>query len=176
MLRLIDGISKHHDVPIKKWLAEGATFKYIGANVDKQRGVRNVCSDHVCKMIHILQLEQHSHVADLMSIPWKVFLPINADIQAVKHNLLILVSRLLTNYIKDLSPLSKSVPQHIKHQYTQEISMRLDVAVLDVLMKNETCRADMVQILQSTCMQMYLGDNHPPTSKITSGGDQLTCE
>ena len=53
MLRLIDGISKPHDVPINKWLAEGATFKYIGDNVDKQRGVCDVCSDHVGKMIHM---------------------------------------------------------------------------------------------------------------------------
>lgn len=91
-------------MPINKWLAEDATFKYIGDNVDKQRGVRDVRSDHVGKIIHMysvlaaksrlppLQLEQHSHVALLKSIPWKVFLPVNADIQAVKDNLVILVS------------------------------------------------------------------------------------
>ena len=51
------------------------------------------------------------------------------------------------------------------------MSKRLDVVVLDVLMKNESCRAEIMR-----SMQMYLGDNYPPTSKITSGGDQLTCE
>ena len=173
-------------MPIKKWLAEGATFKFIGDNVDKKRGVRDARSDHAGQMVHMysvlaaksrlptLQLERHGHVADLMTIPWKSFLPSSADVQAVKDNLVILVSRILTNYIKDLSPLSKSVPQHIKHKYTQELSKQSDVVVLDVLTKNEICRADMVQIMKS--MQAYLGNEYPPANKIASGGDQLTSE
>ena len=185
-MRLVDEISKHHDVPVQKWIESGAVFKFIGDNVDKKRGVRDIRSDHSGDMLHMysvlaarsrlpsLQLQWHGQVAELTTIPWKEFLPSETDVQLVKGNLVVVVSRLLTHYIKALSPLSKSVPQHIKHCYSQQMSRRSEVVVLDVLLKNETCHSDMVDIMQS--MQAYLGDNYPASQRVASGGDYLTCE
>ncbi len=185
-LRLVDAVSKLHSVPLQKWITEGATFKFIGDNVDKKRGVRDVRSDHSGKMMHMYSvlvaksrlpptgLEQSGRVADVRAIPWKSFLPSQADVQQVKRNLVVLVSRLLTQYVKDLAPLSKSVPQHIEHQYSQQMSKKSEVAVVDVLMKNEVRHSDMVDIMQT--MQGYLGDQYPPAHRVASGGDQLTIE
>ena len=44
--------NKLHAIPIQQWVAEGATFKFIGDNVDKKRGVHDVRSDHSGQMIH----------------------------------------------------------------------------------------------------------------------------
>lgn len=92
----------------------------------------------------------------------------------MKSNLVVLVARLLTEYIKDLSPLSKSVPQHITQGYTEQMSRRSEVAVLDVLRKNEACHSDMVDIMNK--MQSYLGPEYTSDKRVASGGDQLTCE
>lgn len=185
-LDLVDKVSKLHDAPLQQWIADGVTFKFIGDNVDKKRGVRDARSDHSGQMIHMystlvarsrlpdLDLCRTGQVADLSNIPWKSFLPSSDDIGHVKRNLVVLVARLLTQYIKDLSPLSRSVPQHIPHKYTEQMSRRSEVAVLDVLMKNEACHSDMVDIMKT--MHSYLGSDYPVDRRVASGGDQLTCE
>ena len=53
--------------------------------------------------------------ADLSTTPWNAFLPSTKDIEHVKSNMVVLLSWLLKKYIKDLSSLSRSVPQHISH-------------------------------------------------------------
>ena len=54
------------------------------------------------------------------------------------------------------------------------MSKKSEVLVLDVLMKNEACGSDMVDIMQT--LQGYLGTDYPHERRIASGGDQLTCE
>ncbi len=113
-------------------------------------------------------------MADVSRVRWESFLPSDDDVRHVRQYLVVLVSRILTQYIKDLSPPSKSVPQHIQHQYTQQTSRRSEVVVLDVLMKNEARHSDMIDIMQS--LQGYLGDGYPVVHRVASGGDQLTTE
>lgn len=52
--------------------------------------------------------------------------------------------------------------------------MKSDVVVLDILMKNETKRKDMIDIMKT--LQGYLGDEYPENRPVLSGGDQLTVE
>ena len=121
-------------------------------------------------------LSYTGHVSSLTTIPAKEFLPIEDDFINVQQNLIIIVSRMLTQYIKGLSVFAKAVPQHIQHQYSTEMGRKSEVIVLDVLMKNEACRGDMIEIMH--CMQNYLGiqSEYPSEKKVLSGGDQLTCK
>ena len=121
-----------------------------------------------------VDLPRTGEVASLMSLPSSSFLPTAHDVQCVKSNLVIIVSRLLTQYIPQLSPLSKSIPKHILHKYSSQMLRKSDVVVLDVLMKNEAKHSDMLDIMLN--MQEYLGENYPPQRRVASGGDQLTCE
>ena len=82
-----------------------------------------------------------------------------------------LVSRILTKYFKSLSPLSKAVPKHISHKYSTHMSKKSEVAVLNVLMRNEAQASDMLDIMHT--IQGYLGNCK---KQVASGGDQLTCE
>ena len=143
-------------------------------------------SDHHGTMVHMysmlvgrsrtpaIELPRTGQVAPLMSIPSDFFLPTVADVQCVKSNLVTIVSCILTRYIHDLSPLSKSIPKHILHKYSTQMSQKSEVVVLDVLMKNEAKHSDMLDIMLK--MQEYLGKNYPPVRRVASGGDQLTCE
>lgn len=83
-----------------------------------------------------IELPRTGHVAHLGSLPADFFVP-TASHQAVKTFPVVIVSRLICRYIHHLSPLSKSVPNHILHKYSDEMSRKYEVVVLGVLMKNE---------------------------------------
>ena len=74
------------------------------------------------------------------------FLPKTSDVAAVKNNLVVLVSRILTDYFTVLIPFSKVVLKHISHRYSAQMSKKSDVVVLDLLMKNEAKHKDMLDI------------------------------
>lgn len=92
----------------------------------------------------------------------------------MQRNLVVLVSRIITKYINGLSVFSKVVLQHIQHRYSKEMGTKSEVIILDVQMKNESSRSDMIDITH--CMQNYLGDDYPSERRVLSGGDQLTYE
>ena len=185
-LGLVDSISKRHTLPLKQWIADNVMFKYCGDNVDKKKGVRDVRSDHQGEMLHMYSilagrsrtpanhLSSSGCVANVLSIPAQDFLPSADDIQAVRSNLITLVSRVLTQYIDDLTPFAKVVPKHIMHTYSAEMAKKSEVVVVDVLMKNEAKSSDMIDIMSA--MHKYLGEGYPGDRRILSGGDQLTCE
>ena len=77
---MIDNISKLHNVPIQQWISDGAVFKFWGDNVEKQRRVRDLRSDH-------LELLFSGQLSQLDCTPTAYFLPDNADVRAVKENL-----------------------------------------------------------------------------------------
>lgn len=110
-----------------------------------------------------------------LGVSSKQFIPTDCSwCSYVKSNLVIIVSRILTQYIHDLSPLSKSIPKHILHKYCSQMSRKSEVVVLDVLMKNEAKHSDMLDIVVK--MQEYLGKKYLPERRVASGGDQPTCQ
>ncbi len=97
-------------------------------------------------------------------------LPTEDDVQSIKQNLIVLVSRTVCKYIKCLQKYAPSVCSHIAHAHSKEMATKSEAIVLDVLHKNETKGADMIDIMRE--MHDYLGDS----SKIRpSGGDYLTA-
>lgn len=188
-LKLVDDISKLHTAPLYKWIEEKVLIKFWGDNVDKKRGVRDPRTDNQGALLHMYsilagcsripsevssQLTTTGTVSPLSTMPADDFLPDKKDYRAVRANLVVIVSRILTQYIDALSIFSKAVPQHIPHKYSEAMKKKSEVIVLDVLMKNEASRSDMIDIMR--CMQDYLGEDYPSEGRVLSGGDQLTCE
>ena len=184
VLALITSISKQHKVPIQKWIDDGASFKFVGDNVDKKRGVRDIRSDHHSELKHMYSLIAVRSRVESPSPPStfsppdisreKVarFLPSKADVEAIKANLVVLVSRVLCTYMKVFRPQKGSVTQHISHLHSADMTKRSEVIVCDVFHKNETRRDHMIDIMEMT--QDFLGDGFSHT--VASGGDLLTVE
>ena len=160
-------------------------FKFVGDNVDKKRGVRDIrtdCHGEMKHMFSILAVRSRvpSHLAhsgpelDLADLSPSMVLPTAQDIQEIQNSLVILVSRILCRYMKCLSSFSSLVPGHIPHEHSKEMACKSEVAVLDVLSKNEATHSDMLDIMKT--LQGYLGEEFPNDKKVVSGGDQLTCE
>ena len=49
-LKVVQQLSKQQKFPLVEWLKEGAHVKYISDNVNKQKKVRDIRSDHQSKM------------------------------------------------------------------------------------------------------------------------------
>ena len=185
-LAVMTKVSEHHKVPLSCWIAKGLPFKFVGDNVDKKKGVRDIRTDHRAEMIHMYSLlavqsrvlspvpEATVSVPGFASLPPSAFLPTPQDITAIHDNLMVLVSRVLCKHMKPLSFLSKVLPAHISHRYSSEMAKKSVVVVLDLLQKNETKNTDMLDIMQT--MQGYLGEEFCRGHRVLSGGDQLTCE
>ena len=185
-LRLMEGVSKLHTVPIQNWIQAGEVIKFWGDNVNLQQHVRDLRSDHQGGMLDMFsmlvnrsrtpapELSCTGQLGQLNDDSIKLFLPTNSDVAAVKKNLVVLVGRIITEYFPALAPFSRLVPKHISHRYSSQMSKKSDVVVLDCLMKNETKHADMLAIMKT--LQDYLGNDYPDDRPVLSGGDQLTCE
>ena len=150
------------------------------------RHVRDPRSDHHGNMLHCfsllvgrsrtpaLDLPFTGYLSKLVETPNAFFLPNRADVLAAKENLVILVARIITNYFAALTPFSKLVPKHILHRYSNEMSKKSEVVVLDVLMKNEAKNRDMLDIMNT--LQGYLGEKYPEDRPVLCGGDHMTVE
>jgi hypothetical protein len=176
-------------MPLTEWLKEGAPVKYIGDNVNKQKKVRDIRSDHQSKMHNMysilvakgrvslpesdVEATSSCQLDNFKSISPATFLPSKEDVLALRGSLKILVAHILCRYITCLAPLSKQVPQHVSHENMESMALKSDVFFVDVLMKNEAAHADMVDIMEY--MQDRLGEEFS-TCTLLSGGDQLTCE
>ena len=119
-------------------------------------------------------IPQLPHTGSLEDTPAEHFLLSAQDMKELKGTLTVLVARLLTQYIPSLSFLAAVVPKHICHKYSVQMAQKSDVAVIDVLMKNETDGKDMLDIMET--MHGYLGKDYHADHCVLSGGDQLTCE
>ena len=123
-----------------------------------------------CSRIPANHLSHTGCVATLSSLPAETFLPKACDICAVKANMVILVSRSITQYTVTCYDHPRMSPS----TYSKEMRTKSEVVVLDVLMKNEAKHSDMIDIMHQ--MHEYLGQNYPSDRRIPSGRDQLTCE
>ena len=154
--------------------------------MDKKQKVRDLQSDNQGKMLHMFSMLvgrsriytsttaiPHRSSLKMSEVPSELFLPFCDDVHKVKSNLVTLVGRILTQYIAGLI-LYKAVSKHILHKYSTEMSPKLEVVVLDVLMKDEIKHGEMIDILST--MHEYLVDAYDQEKRVLRGGDQLTCE
>ena len=86
-------------------------------------------------------------------------------------NLTVLAGRIICENTQCLKHLAHVMPSHIPHEYSNIMSTKSETFFLDVLQKNETISADMLDKMND-----YLGEDFPCDMKVLSGGDQLTCE
>ena len=176
----MDEVGKLHIAPLKEWIARDQPFKFWGDNVDKKIGVRDVRSDHQGKLLHMYSilagkgripatdLSHTGYVADIATLEPESFLPNFKEVDAIKKNMMVIVSRHLAHYIPAFATVKKLVPKHIFHKYSTEMSLPSVDTLLDVLMKNEAVNTDMVDILIH--IQSYLGENYPRNHKVLQEG------
>ena len=138
-LKAVNEISCLHKVPLQQWIADGVQFKFVGDNVNKKKGVRDIRSDHQSQLHHMFSMlvvrgrtQDPPHLLplsqsqpSLSSLEVSSFLPTPEDVEAIKKNLVVLVSRILCKYMKSLTFLAKTVPAHIQHRFSEEMAKKI---------------------------------------------------
>ncbi len=136
ILSLLSKISQSHKAPIAKWVKEGKAFQFVGDNVDKYRGVRDVRSDHHGTLVNMYSLlAVKARVPppiilgdfsppDLSLLEPSYFLPTPAEVAAIQANLVVLVARILTKYVKAVQYQDRCVITHIPHVHSKEMAQR----------------------------------------------------
>ena len=101
VLKLVNNISERHKAPLERWIKEGASFKFVGDNVDKKRGMRDIRSDHRGELKHMYSLPAvkarvqppppvpRFSPPDLGSHEVSHFLPTESDLSAINSNLVV---------------------------------------------------------------------------------------
>lgn len=129
----VSEISKCRKVPISSWIDEGAQFKFVGDNVDKKKGVRDLRADSHGEMKHMFSmiavksrissnLTQPAVNCNLESLTPDMVLPSADDVSQIKRNLIVLVSRIICQYIQCLSSFAGAVVTHIPHAHSQKMA------------------------------------------------------
>ena len=101
-MKVIQLVSEMQKVPIIEWLKEGSPVKFVGDNVDKKKGVRDVRSDHRSKLLNMYSIltvkgrvplkdEPDRQVYGLKSFSASSFLPNKDDVLAIRRTLTVLV-------------------------------------------------------------------------------------
>ena len=121
--------------PCRYWFG----FKIVGDNIDK-----NVCPQHQTidtrtQLLHYFRAfavldriylssqsevrpDVNPHEFDLQTL-----LPTSEDIQKLKSNFQVYISRIITEYFKSMKPLSVVVPLHIEHAHSIEMREMVNV-------------------------------------------------
>ena len=73
----------------------------------------------------------------------------------MKRNLVIMVSHVLCENMKQFKHILKSLPKYIYHEYSDEMCQKSEVLLINVLHKNEAKHDDMKAIMQT--IQKYKG-------------------
>ena len=115
-----------------------------------------------------------AHGGDLSSQKLSSFLPTEADVDAIKHNLTVLVGRTLTTYIKRLQPLSKVLPAHIHHNFSVQMAQTSEVFFWGCT--NEKWSQTFWYAGYHESWAGISWKELTYREKVMSGGDQLTCE
>ena len=106
-------------------------------NIDFRKGRRHMSVNNQTKDIHWVNHRatfnrvsnnwlSSKPAPDITEIPNMQFLPDLKDHKKQRHNLIVLVSRILVNHLKEFKFLQEVCISHIPHQYTKEMSKKSD--------------------------------------------------
>ena len=134
-----------------RYLDEWFDFTNVGDNIDKNVRPQHQTTDTRTQLLHYfhafavldrIDLSSQSEVRPDVNpheFDLQTLLPTSEDIQKLKSNFQVYISRIVTEYLKSMKPLSVVVPQHIEHAHSIEMSKRLFVVCHFVLYENELC-------------------------------------
>ena len=121
-------------------------FKLVGDNLDKTIKPRDMSQSlHYFNIYAVLDrvdfrsLSCDTSIIDVAKVDTNNLLPSAADMEAMITNFSVLISRLLVNHIPALCEFSASVPAHIDHKYSREMSAKSHVVRTNNHLQCDNC-------------------------------------
>jgi len=120
---------------ISKWVG----FCLVGDNIDKNVKPRDMCIDHQTQSLHYFNCFALQDRVDLSQFPDSVlrldpskldpkcFMPSKEDYCALEDTMIVLISRVLVQYMTFFREYASVVTKHISHPYSDEMSQKSTV-------------------------------------------------
>ena len=165
-------------------------FEIYGDNLDFRKGVFHRSIDHKgddnhwfltltapLRVVPVASLDRTRPGHDILTQSNAIFLPTPEDSSTLLMNFKFHVMEILVNRLHFLQPLKPAVPPFIEHPYVKEMSTKSEYMVLDLMDKNESKAADIIDIVQfiHNFVPSIDGQSHV-IECVTFSGDLLTNE
>jgi len=75
----------------------------------------------------MIDLSSEQHVGKFEDATYAMFIPTESDCSAVKKELIVLVSRVLVQYVPCLRIFQDLVPSHIYHQFSKDVCQASEI-------------------------------------------------
>lgn len=142
-------------------LSTGRDVKINGDNLDiyvhtndirmdvKNKDYHFFASDVIFDRISTNGLDDSKSLQEIDDVTWKNFVPSVNEDKLYLESLKVLLGRIISNYIPKFEWMKSILPSHIPHTKEIAMSQKSDICWLPVMMKNEACYADCIQIMKS---------------------------
>ena len=98
------------------------------------------------------------------------------EVELMKQDFIVLVSRVLVEFFPFLEPLKSIIPQHIDHQHSNEMAQKSNIISLPIVPYNQSKHADVVQYLESLTnllTEIYASDEEYPLKENVTASERL---
>ena len=158
---LLDLIGGHFSDQAVKAVREGKTLRGTGDNWDMRVLKGHMTKDIQNEDLHLFASNLYvnrlnfSHLPndyllrDIKTYPREVFILKLSEQRMLKENFKVLVSRICVEYLSKFKFLKRVTPDHIVHQYSQEMSQKSTIISCPIINANENNYADCVTILRA---------------------------
>lgn len=188
---LVQSFGLEAEARIIRSIASGKDGKFNGDNLDirvhtndirmasKDRDYHFFASDFTVDRVNLDGLSKVAPNKDSLSLTVQHFIPNQAEYKYYTETLKILLARLLRHY-DGLKWMESVVPDHIPHEYEQDMSKKSEVFILPVSLNNEASYQDCVHIMdeyESNINRWYSQAGRGAELqdlKVPVGGDQMT--
>lgn len=118
------------------------SYVLVGDNIDKAVTARHMTMDHQSQSLHYFHcyaaldridfhdLDNSSPIGNVGTLPLEIFLPSMEDCDALRNNYVVLLAREIVDKVPYFEVFADSVPGHIVHQYTEELSCKSSIVSL----------------------------------------------
>lgn len=115
------------------------TYILVGDNIDKTVTARHMTMDHQSQSLHYFHcyaaldridfqdLNNSSPIGNVDTLPLSTFLPSMEDCDTLRNNYIVLLAREIVEKVPYLEVFADSVPEHIVHRYTKELSCKSSI-------------------------------------------------
>ncbi|KAK3755179.1 hypothetical protein QZH41_010699 [Actinostola sp. cb2023] len=188
-LRTLDNIGDHLVDTIKEEMKEGSKPRLTFDNFDFRvnagemlKGISNVDRHWICQYltfdrVDTATLDNTQPLGDLKDLDIKAYLLSDEEQEHMRDEYIVLVSRILTKVIPWLTSLEKTVPCHIDHEFSEQMSKKSVVIALPVKPYDQKKHSEVIQYLDTVqTFAKEISDEGESLMQLPLGGDLLGRE
>lgn len=185
----MDNIGDNLKNEIKKEIVKGSQPRLVFDNFDYRisagemlKGVHNVDRHWICQYltfdrISTAELDNTQPLGSLKDQDVTIYLLNQEEQNQIREEYIVLVARILCQFIPWLKPFQNVVPRHIEHEWSEEMSKKSVIIPLPVKPYDQKKHSEVIQYLDTVqSFTKEISNEGEPLMQLPLGGDLLGRE